>query len=222
MPNRIETEVQPHHDAEELLPWYATGQLERDEMALVEQHLANCAHCRRQLAFERRMVDEFAAMTPEVDSGWARLRQRLDAPQSQEPQIVAVPRERWRDKVANDVGAVWQTFSRPAIATLAAAQVAFVGIAGTLLYTLSQPSYQALGSAPPPQSANVIAMFSPDTTESEMTKLLRSNGAALVGGPTPTDAYLLRVPAASRQSALNRLRSDRHVLLAQPIDGAKS
>jgi hypothetical protein len=65
-------------------------------------------------------------------------------------------------------------------------------------------------------------MFSPDTTESEMTKLLRSNGAALVGGPTPTDAYLLRVPAASRQSALNRLRSDRHVLLAQPIDGAKS
>ncbi len=220
MPNRIETEVRPHHDAEELLPWYATGQLERDETALVEQHLSNCAHCRRQLAFERRMVDEFAAMTPEVDSGWARLKQRLEAPH--EPQVVVVPHERWRDKVANDAAALWQTFSRPAIATLAAAQVAFVGIAGTLLYTLSQPSYQALGSAPPPQSANVIAMFRADATESEISQLLRSNGAALVGGPTPTDAYLLRVPAASRQSALTRLRADRHVLLAQPIDGAKS
>ena len=222
MPNRIETEVRPHHDAEELLPWYATGQLERDELVLVEQHLSSCAHCRRQLAFERRMVDEFAAMTPEVDSGWARLKQRLEAQQPQEPQVVVVPHERWRDKVANDVAALWQTFSRPAIATLAAAQVAFVGIAGTLLYTLSQPSYQALGSAPPPQSANVIAMFRADATESEISRLLRSNGAALVGGPTPTDAYLLRVPAASRQSALTRLRADRHVLLAQPIDGAKS
>ena len=222
MPNRNETEVRPHHDAEELLPWYATGQLEGDELALVERHLSGCAYCRRQLAFERRMVDEFAAMTPEVDSGWARLKQRLEAPVPQETQVVVVPRERWRDKVANDSAVLWQTFSRPAIATLAAAQVAFVGIAGTLLYSLSQPSYQALGSAPPPQTANVIAMFSPDTTESQISQLLRSNGAALVGGPTPTDAYLLRVPAVSRQSALTRLRADRHVLLAQPIDGAKS
>lgn len=222
MPNRIETEVRPHHDAEELLPWYATGQLEGDELALVEQHLSGCAYCRRQLTFERRMVEEFTAMTPEVDSGWARLKQRLEAPAPQEPTHAPAPHERWRDKVANDAAALWQTVSRPAIAALAAAQLAFVGIAGTLLYSLSQPAYQALGSAPPPQSANVIAMFSPDTTESQISQLLRSNGAALVGGPTPTDAYLLRVPAASRQSALTRLRADRHVLLAQPIDGAKS
>jgi anti-sigma factor RsiW len=222
MPNPIQTEVPPHHDAEELLPWYATGQLEGDELALVEQHLSGCAYCRRQLAFERRMVDEFAAMSPEVDSGWTRLKQQLEAPVPQEPRVIAVAREGWRDKVANDAAALWQTFSRPAIAALAAAQLAFVGIAGTLLYSLSQPAYQTLSSAPPPQSANVIAMFRADTTESQISQLLRSNGAALVGGPTPTDAYLLRVPAVSRQSALNRLRSDRHVLLAQPIDGAKS
>ena len=219
MPKPIQTEVRPHHDAEDRLPWYATGQLEGDELALVEQHLSGCAYCRRQLAFERRMVDEFAVMTPQVDSGWARLKQRLETSEPQKPRLVA---ERWRDKVANDAASLWQTFSRPAIATLAAAQLAFVGIAGTLLYSLSQPAYQTLGSAPPPQSANVIAMFRADTTESQISQLLRSNGAALVGGPTPTDAYLLRVPSASRQSALNRLRSDRHVLLAQPIDGAKS
>ena len=106
----------PHSQAEELLPWYATGQLEGDELALVEQHLSGCAYCRRQLTFERRMVEEFTAMTPEVDSGWARLKQRLEAPAPQEPTHAPAPHERWRDKVANDAAALWQTVSRPAIA----------------------------------------------------------------------------------------------------------
>ena len=80
-----------------------------------------------------------------------------------------------------------------------------------VLLSLSQPAYHALGSAPPPQSANVIAMFRADTTEHEMRKLLRANGATLVGGPTSADAYLLRVPAVSRATVLAKLRSDRHV-----------
>jgi anti-sigma factor RsiW len=220
MPEQIHSETNTHKEAEELLPWYATGQLEPEEQALVESHLSNCAHCRRQLAFERRMVDEFAEMKPEIDSGWARLKQRLDVPQPFQPQ--PRPRPSWWDRLAGEAAGMWQTFSRPAIAAIAAAQLAFVGIAGTLLYSLSQPSYQALGSAPPPQSANVIAMFRSDTTESDLNKLLRSNGASLVGGPTPTDAYLLRVAPNSRDAALARLRADTHVIMAQPIDGSSS
>lgn len=214
MPNPDDTEVQSRHDAEELLPWYATGQLDGADRTLVEQHLSSCAHCRRQLAFERRMIDEFMELTPEIDNGWARLRGRLEPRRR--------PHEGWRHRVSREAAVLWQAFKRPAVAAIATAQLAFVGIAGALLYSLSQPSYQALGSAPPPQSANVIAMFSPDTTESELNRLLRANGASLVGGPTPTDAYLLRVPAASRSAVLARLHADRHVLLAQPIDGARS
>ena len=212
MPDIIQTMIEPHHEAEELLPWYVTGQLDLEEQALVEAHVSSCAHCRRQLAFERRMIDEFAAMTPEVDSGWARLRRRL------EPQHSA---SLW-DRITSEAGAAWQTFTRPAVAALAVAQLAFVGIAGALLFSLSQPSYRALGSAPPPQSANVIAMFRADTTETQLADLLRANGASLVGGPTSTDAYMLRVPASSRSSALERLRADRHVLMAEPIDGKQS
>lgn len=216
MPNPIDSKVQPHHDAEELLPWYATGQLEGDELALVQEHLSSCAHCRRQLAFERRMIEEFAELTPEVDNGWARLRGRL------EPARTPPRRESWTDRIGREAAAVWRAFTRPAIAAIATVQLAFVGAAAVLLYSLSQPSYQALGSASPPQSANVIAMFSPDTTQSELNRLLRTNEAALVGGPTPTDAYLLRVPASERPTVLARLHADRHVLLAQPIDGARS
>jgi anti-sigma factor RsiW len=202
--------TEPHHKAEELLAWYATGQLEGEELAIVEQHVSSCTHCRRQLAFDRRMVVEFAALTPDIDSGWARVRQRL------------VSKERWWDKAARDAAAVWHAFNRPAVAAFAVAQIGFVVMAGALLVSLSQPDYRALGSAPPPASANVIAMFRPDTTQAQLGNLLRTNGASLVGGPTPTDAWLLRVPASNRQAVLARLRGDRHVLMAQPVDGADS
>jgi anti-sigma factor RsiW len=222
MPNPIETEVQPHHDAEELLPWYVTGQLEADERAMVDDHLSSCAHCRRQLAFERQMVEELAGLTPEVDTGWERLRRRLEAPQPIAPMVPSRPRQSLWDKVALGLAETWQMLTRPAVAALATAQVAFVAIAGTILFSLSQPAYQALGSAPAPKSANVIAMFRADTTQSQMRDLLRANGASVVGGPTSTDAFLLRVPGGTRQSALTRLRSDKHVLMAQPIDGGTS
>jgi hypothetical protein len=210
MPDQIHSETNLHKEAEELLPWYATGQIEAEDQMLVEQHLSNCAHCRRQLAFERRMVDEFAALTPQVDTGWTRLRQRLESRQS------------WRQRAARELALLQQSFMRPQVAALAFAQLAFMIVAGSMLFSLSRPSYRALGSAPPPQSANVIAMFSADTTEPQLRHLLQSNGAAFVGGPTPADAYLLRVPAKSRQVVLVHLRADRHVLMAQPIDGASS
>ena len=208
-PNR--SEIAPHHDAEELLPWYATGQLESDDLALVEEHLSSCAHCRRQLAFERRMADQVAQLTPDIDAGWERLKRRL------EPQ-----RERWSGRARRELASLWQGFNRPAVAAFAFAQLAFVVIAAALLLSLSRPDYKALGSAPPPQSANVIAMFSPETTQAELTVLLRSNGASLVDGPTPADAFLLHVPQQSRSAVLSRLRADRHVVMAEAIDKAAS
>jgi anti-sigma-K factor RskA len=207
MPDPTISELAPH-DAEELLPWYATGQLEGDELARVEKHLSSCAHCRRQLAFELRMADEFARLTPEIDSGWERLKQRIAAPQRSR-------RQRWTQTV-------WHTVSRPRVALAAAAQLVFLIIAASILLSLSRPSYRTLGSAPAPASANVIAMFRGDTTEAQLRALLKANGASLVGGPTPADAYLLSVPAVSRDAALSRLHADRHVLMAQPIDGSGS
>ena len=59
----------PHEQAEELLPWYATGQLDDADRSIVEAHLAACARCQRQLAGERRMVDRFQSFSPEADSG---------------------------------------------------------------------------------------------------------------------------------------------------------
>ena len=216
MHNPARNLAEPHHDAEQLLPWFATGQLEGEDVALVEQHLSSCAHCRRQLAFERRMIDEFTQLTPEVDSGWARLKQRLEAAHESEP------RQGVWDRIRGRAAEVWHGLSRPAIATLALAQLVLVVLTGAVLLSLSRPDYRALGSPPPPPAANAIAMVRADTTELQMRALLQANGATVVDGPTAADAYLLRVPAPSRAALLGPRRADRHVLLGPPLAGSRS
>ena len=198
----------PHDEAEELLPWYATGQLEEADRVRVEDHLASCSDCREQLTFERRMVQEFRASDPEMDAGWTRLRSRIEA-QAQQP--THLPRE---------TGGVWKMFRQPAVAALAAAQVGFLVLSAGILLSLSRPTYHALGSAPAPSAANVIVIFRADATEEDIRDALKASGASIVGGPTAADAYLLRVSANQRSQALNRLRSDDDVQMAEPIDGS--
>ena len=195
-----------HGEAEALLPWYATGQLEGDERALVERHLASCVVCQRSLRFDHRMIDELQTHDPQIDSGWARLRGRL------ENETKAGPSRR-------ALGGAWDILRRPAFATLAAAQLAFVILAGGVLLSLARPQYQALGSPSPAAAANVIVIFQADATQKAMLDTLRASGASLVGGPTAADAYLLHVPAERRATALARLQADDDVQMAQPIDG---
>lgn len=213
LPGPILSEHTPHDEAEELLPWYANGQLDDADRAKVDAHLASCAHCRQQLAFERRLIDEFQAMVPEVESGWARLRNRIQAQRFAPPP---------RQKRAGPLAEVWEFFRRPAVAAIAAAQLALVVIAGAALISLGTPAYHTLGSASVPAPGNIIVMFRADATEQEIRKVLRSAGASLVDGPTPANAYLLHVTPAQRQFALRKLQSDHVVQLAQPIDGGGS
>ena len=126
-----------HEQAEELLPWYATGQLNDSDRALVERHLTACVECQKQLRFEQRMIEEFQGFAPEVDSGWARLRARIE------------PGQRWQPARPGVMRGAWDLLRRPAVATLAAAQLAFVVLAGGAFLSLSKPEYRALSSSTP-------------------------------------------------------------------------
>ena len=212
MADPIVPSAEPHDEAEALLPWYATGKLDDGDRARVEQHLAACAGCRQQLGIERRLMREFRAFTPEVESGWARLRSRIAAPEK-----VAGPPTR---SLSAGAAELWAAFTRPVIVALAAAQVAFVARASGLLMWLSQPAYQALGSAPAPAQANAIVMFRADATVDDVRNAMSAAGASIVSGPTSTGAYLLHIDPRQRQSALAKLRSEDEVQLAEQIDAA--
>jgi Putative zinc-finger len=196
-----------HIQAEELLPWYATGQLDAGERSLVEAHLSGCARCARQLNIERQLIDASHAVSPEVDLGWARLRGRI-----------GVPAPRRRASVRRFARDIWQLLSRPAVAALVTAQLALFAVAAVIIPYLTSPSYEALGSIEASRSANVIVLFRPEATVGDMRETLKTSGASLVGGPTSADAYLLHVPAGNRRAALERLQLDDDVLMAEPID----
>jgi len=197
----------PHDQAEELLPWYVTRQLDPADRALFERHLAGCARCQRTLGQEPVLVGEVRAFAPDVERGWARLRSRIEA------------RPQRRSRIAAAAGELWDFVRRPVVAAVAGAEIAFLAAGAWLLQPLTQPAFVALGSTPAAASANIIVMFKPDAREADLRAALEASGASLVGGPTEADAYLLRVPAGERSAALEKLSADRAVTLAQPIDG---
>jgi anti-sigma factor RsiW len=207
----IPTEL-PHDEAEALLPWYATGQLEPPERAIVENHLQSCTDCQQQLFVERRMIDEFRGLTPDVDHAWARLRAQIEAPAPAPagPGILQALEE------------IWRALTRPAVAGFVAAQAVFLLLGASLVLSMTKPDYRALGASTAPAAANAIVMFQPTASEQQVRSALRSAHATLVGGPTSSDAYLLHIEAADRAAAIGKLQSDRNVALAQPIDGSSS
>lgn len=200
--------LEPHDEAELLLPWYAMGQLDEADRARFEHHLYSCASCREQLSLERRVAGEFQVIDAELESGWARLRARIGT------------RESVQEARARPKSEFWALLTRPAVASLAAAQLAFVIFAAAILLSLGRPVYHTLGSAPPPPSANIIVIFNADASEEDVRDALKAANASIVGGPTSADAYLLRVTGGDRQAAIAKLQSNDNVEMAEPIDGA--
>lgn len=86
--------------------------------------------------------------------------------------------------------------------------------------TATSPAYHALGARPAPPAANVLVMFHADAAEKDLRAAVKAVDGEFVGGPTPADAYLLRVPAAGRAAALETLRRQSVVSMAEPIDPA--
>jgi hypothetical protein len=121
----IPLDRQNHEAVQALLPWYLTRRLEPGELALVERHLALCARCRADLAFERRLRDAMAALPSgdQAEQGLARLRPRLQA-------------------------RPWHRRWRRALAATAL-------VATPLLFLATGPSYRALGPVAAPANVVV-------------------------------------------------------------------
>ena len=201
----------PHEQAERLLPWYVTGQLDPAERVQVESHLVECAECRAALPLERRLSAEVADLPLEMALGWAELRRGLNVPPPPAQRRGARMRAAVRRTVAKPGRAGW----------FLAAQAAMVlAVCAAVLPTDRPATYHTLGSASSAPVGNIIVIFRPDASEQDLRRTLIATGARLVDGPTSAAAYVLRVPPLQRSAALARLRAQPDVVLAQPIDPA--
>jgi len=207
-----------HNDACALLPWYATGRLDAEDIARVEAHLPVCAQCQADLVVERRLHAALAGLAEpagDADAGFEALRGRL------------VPRPPGMRARLDRAGRQWRQ-SAPWLRWAVAAELLLL-VVGAAAMVATRPStvspapqYRTLGAAPEPASANIVVVFRPDVRESELRQTLRDSDARLVGGPTAADAYLLHVDAAARAAALERLRHQGAIVLAEPVDSGLS
>lgn len=236
-----------HRETQALLPWYAAEQLSAAEAGSVARHLQDCAQCRRDLARERALLAASGANAADNDlpaldmeGALARLLPQLGAqePAHQMGQVGQMGQP--GAGVAAPAAAVPATATAPALTTqpwwrrpaanqqswlrwaLAGQCVLIAGLLVLLVRPGEPATYHALSSGAATTAAssggNLVVMFQPTTTERDFRRILQSHGARVVDGPTVTDAYLLHVAPENRQQALDALRANPAIKLAEALD----
>ncbi len=217
-----------HRQAWDLIPWIANGTASESEQRSVDEHLHDCADCREELEFQRRLQRAMARdSAPEADAtaGWARLRERLDA--DEVPSVLAqlAPRRLRRAE------RTWM----PWVVAVMLLQGVGLGVLGTALWsrtsanptmaTAAVGAYRTLSAPQPPlPPATVRAVFAPTMTLAELHAALAGAHLQIVFGPSDADVWSLG-PAgdstrAATEAALRALRTSSNVRFAEPIGGA--
>lgn len=209
--NIIHLPHDPHREAQLLMPWYVTGKLSADEANLVLSHLEGCADCQADLRTEQLLHREVRDLPIEIERPWALMTARLHAAPRQ-PTLGSRAAG-----IGRHIGGGGRGIARWAMAA-AAVIVLFVLVSVSAVRLQSPAPYRTLSAPQASPAGNVVVVFRPDTTEAQIRLALKDAHARLVGGPTAADAYILLTPAALRTTAIQRLRGDRSVILAEPID----
>lgn len=203
------------HDVVQLLvPWVDGGRLDDAEAARVKAHLADCARCRADLAWQRRLPDA-ANPAPDlisserVDLGWAALRGRLDTEGAAGHVRPARPRLAPREAPWSWPGWRWLVVLQSTV---------IVGLAAlVVLMSPRDDAYRALGGPARGSDASIVVVFRPDASELQIRQALRDGDVRLVDGPTVTGAYLLSAAPARHAAAIEQLRRHAAVLRVESL-----
>jgi hypothetical protein len=202
------------------LPWYAKGTLETPDAAAVEDHLPGCRSCREELGRCRQL----AAALPDADA-WApgpadvaRLWARIEA---LEPDAARRASDAGRGGVMARLAAFAAGPGRLRW-TLAVQAVLIVLLGAALLWPMVSPRPEYHTLSRPDQvtgTAGLRIVFAEDATEREMRALLQRIGGTLMGGPSPTGVYTVRIERgrADVTRALEVARAHPKVRLAEPL-----
>jgi anti-sigma factor RsiW len=198
-----------HTVVDALLPFYVNATLRSEELAFVEPHIQSCEKCQREVAWLHELFDACATFPM-----WqGNPRSASDPVEGAEDH--ANRGDGWRRTVTG-----WQAI--PSWTRwLIAAQFSAIILLGTVFATSErdEPSFRTLGAAgPSAQIPDAVAvMFDPAITAPQIRQIILGAGARIVDGPTPADVFVLELPAGRTEQALQALRAERAVRLAEPL-----
>ncbi|HET6620390.1 MAG TPA: hypothetical protein VFG64_10645 [Dongiaceae bacterium] len=211
-------EHQPHgplepQDVEELLPWYVTGRVSREEARGIEAALKTMPDLADKLTQVQREREAVARASETVEpappESLQRLLQQVEATrQARVPRLESQGEAGSRFKGILGRNAVWQ-------AAFAVACVAIVAL-GARLYSPSGELGVAAG-IDHADGETLLLTFQPAAPAADIAALLAGLKAEVVGGPDPDGAYHVRVPAAQASdvdAAMSALASRKDLVLA--------
>jgi anti-sigma-K factor RskA len=190
-------------DVEELLPWYVTGRVSREEARGIEAALKTMPDLANKLAQvqrEREAVSRASeAIEPPPPETLQRLLQQVETTrQWRAPQVEAEAGGWIKGAMGRSV--VWQ-------AAFAAACVAIVAL-GIRLYNPTAPGeFGVAGSINGAGGASLLVAFQPTATAADISALLTGLNATIVDGPKPGGTYEVQF-AADRADDLDAVTAD--------------
>jgi hypothetical protein len=198
-----------HLSVDALLPFFVNATLNREERAFVQDHLDSCAQCQHEVEWLRRIFAELALRAPLPEMPLASsFGSGADADIAEPVAPRASIAKRWGG-------------TPPWTRWLLAAQLAAIFVLGGALLTAPREgaSYRTLAAptVAPTMQKPIAVMFDPTTSESELEQIVLRVGGRITDGPTSTGVFVLEITTANIDGALQTLRSERAVRLAEPL-----
>ena len=198
-----------HRECWDLVPWLVNDTLNPAQRQRVEQHLSECADCRREAAEQKslraHMVQEDAVLYA-PQASLQKLLNRIDdtSPHADAP---TRPSRQFAGSTAAKLLA----------ATVLVGVVSFVAFDSISALRLreerSAPRYATLTSKPAASVSGPAArvVFAPSMSLAQLSELLRTSNAQVVTGPTEAGVYTLVFGAAGSGASIDRQAQEAQV-----------
>ena len=191
-----------HETAAKLLPWFVNGSLNESEHALVDAHIKICESCQvdlKQIFYVSNEINDLS-----VD--WN------------------VNHEQARLKFAAMLGSrdnrITEPYGRSATLTLTSCAGLLLIAALGMLFLPQEDSFETMSSNSPSASTVLQIIFSDNTSERSMHKILFAEGNTVLSGPTRLGVYRVSIgPPVQIDETIEKFRNNsniRFVELEQP------
>lgn len=222
-----------HRDCWDLLPWLVNDTLSDAQRQRLEEHLAECAQCRRE-ASEQRVLREHLRQEDSV----------LYAPQASLQKLLHRLETDPLAENSSRQGIAGSRVLKLLAATIVIGAVSVVALDSVRSWRSqeerSAPSYSTLTSKPAVVASVPAArvVFAPTMSLAQLSELLRTAHAQVITGPSEAGVYTLvftsplstsnqasaerETSEAAVDAAVQELRRNPHVLFAELVSATES